>query len=380
MKHEVVVAMTANARKLVTTVPFRSLTRNAVITDIFSEDSVIAHIAITDWCDVALAVPATYNLIGKVASGIADDAVTTILAACKKPVLVVPAMNTNMYENPVFIENLKKLSSLSNYFVLEAKEGYLACGASGKGRMAEVPEIIDRMETILSAGRDLEGRRIIVTAGPTREYIDSVRFVSNPSTGKMGYAIAKEAAARGALVVLISGPAALPVPEGLEKFAAVETTAEMLDAVLAEFPRCDALVSAAAPCDFRFPRVLKKKAAKSDLVDKTLPPLEATPDILKSAARLKKNQIVVGFAAEDNRHMENAARKLAEKSMDMIVLNDVSSKESGFASDYNEITIMRRGKPGEPENIARATKEACAKIIIDRMAALLPAGARKRRN
>ncbi|HPG57317.1 MAG TPA: bifunctional phosphopantothenoylcysteine decarboxylase/phosphopantothenate--cysteine ligase CoaBC, partial [Candidatus Wallbacteria bacterium] len=205
--HEIVVAMTANAQKIASKVPFKSLSRNEVVTDLFADEAVIAHIALTEWCDVLVAAPASYNLISKIACGIADDAVTTLAAACAKPVIIAPAMNTRMYENPIFIQNLDKLRKLKNYDIIEPAEGYLACGVSGRGRMAPVEEIIGRIEALAAPVKKspLAGKNIVVTAGPTREYIDTVRFLSNPSTGRMGYALAEAAVKAGARVTLISG-------------------------------------------------------------------------------------------------------------------------------------------------------------------------------
>lgn len=376
--HEIVTAMTADAQKIVTPVPFKSLSRNEVVTDLFADNAVIAHIALTDWCDILVAAPATYNLISKIACGIADDAVTTIIAACsRKPVLIAPAMNTAMYENPVFIENLNKLRKLKNYSVIEPAEGYLACGTTGRGRMAPVEDIIAKIAEITCdkargvKAHPLCNKSVVITAGSTREFIDSVRFLTNPSTGRMGYALAAEAVKIGARVTLISGPAAVAPPEGLLNKIDVVTTKEMLDAVIENFGGADVLISAAAPCDFRFTEKLGKKAAKKEIIDNAGLRLEATEDILKAASALKKGQLVVGFAAEDNNHLANAVRKMKVKSMDMIVLNDVSTKETGFASDYNKITIIEKGTENAPRDYEKASKAECARIILDRAGALI---------
>ena len=357
--------MTENACKLVTPLPFKSLSKNEVITDIFAANAVIAHISIVDWCDMAVIAPASYNVIGKIACGIADDAVTTIIAACKKPVLVVPAMNTNMYENNVFIENFEKIKKFDNFHIIEAETGYLACGTSGKGRMAEPARIMDGINKILNSCQDLKGVKIMITAGPTREYIDTVRFMTNPSTGKMGYAIAKKAAARGAEVILISGPCSIKADSKITQKIDVITTDDMKNAVLDNLKNVDALISAAAPCDFKFSEKFDEKVAKKEIIDNSNVKLIPTDDILKSAAKEKKSQIIVGFAAEDNNHKANAMRKLKEKSMDMIVLNDVSKKEIGFAADCNEITIISNDGPAV--DYPRLSKEDCAGIILDRL-------------
>lgn len=403
--HEIVTAMTACATKLVTPVPFKSLSRNEVVTDLFDDDAVIAHISLTDWCDILVAAPATYNLISKVACGIADDAVTTVIAACtKKPVLIAPAMNTAMYENPIFRQNLEKLRRLENYHIIEPADGYLACGTSGKGRMAAVEDIIAKITELTGSApvqapvkipapdgkvcakadsrgkHPLYGKGVVITAGPTREYIDTVRFLTNPSTGRMGYALAAEAVRIGARVTLISGPAFIEPPAGLERFVSVVTTKEMLDAVVEYFSGADVLISAAAPCDFRFNRTLAKKAAKKEVIECAGLSLEPTDDILKTVAPLKGARLVVGFAAEDNDHLANASRKLKAKSMDMIVLNDVSTKETGFASEHNRITIIESGADGRPENYDKMTKAECARVILDRAGAIMAGRAGKKNN
>jgi len=378
--HEIVVAMTANAQKIASKVPFKSLSRNEVVTDLFADEAVIAHIALTEWCDVLVAAPASYNLISKIACGIADDAVTTLAAACAKPVIIAPAMNTRMYENPIFIQNLDKLRKLKNYDIIEPAEGYLACGVSGRGRMAPVEEIIGRIEALAAPVKKspLAGKNIVVTAGPTREYIDTVRFLSNPSTGRMGYALAESAVKAGARVTLISGPVSIKPPAGIREVINVVTTKEMLEAVIDNFDAADVLISAAAPCDFTFNRKLTEKAAKMDIINNGGFKLAATEDILKTAAKKKKKQIVVGFAAEDNNHLENAVRKMKAKSMDMIVLNDVSTKETGFASDFNKITIIKKGLENSPADYEKASKLECAGIILSNIEALMKKEKRKK--
>lgn len=385
--HEVITAMTPNAQKIVSAAAFKSLSRNGVITDLFSDDAVIAHIALADWCDVLAAAPATYNLISKIACGIADDAVTTIIAACKKPVIIAPAMNTNMYENPVFINNLNKLRKLENYNIIEPAEGYLACGTTGKGRMAPVEEIMAFIEKtgagniktpVIKTG-PLCGKNIIITAGPTREFIDSVRFLSNPSSGRMGYAVAEAAVKAGARVTLISGPVDIKPPAGIDKLIKVVSTEEMLDAVINNFRNADILISAAAPCDFTFSGRLAKKAAKLDIINNDKLKLSAAPDILKTAAKVKENQIVVGFAAEDNNHLANAVNKMKAKSMDMIVLNDISTAETGFASEYNKITIIKKGCETTPADYDKASKIECARIILDNISEIMASKNNKRK-
>ncbi len=389
--HEVITAMTANAQKLVSADAFKSLSRNETITNLFSSNPAIAHIAITDWCDVLVIAPATYNLISKIACGIADDAVTSIIAACgaRKPVIIAPAMNTNMYENPVFTENLDKLKKLKNYHIIEAAEGRLACGSTGRGRMAPVEEIMEAIEKYAGQAGNLTlktnidnplyNKNIIITAGPTREFIDSVRFLSNPSSGRMGYALAEEAAGLGARVTLISGPVEIQAPDGIDELIKVNRTEEMLDAVISRFPLTDILISAAAPCDFTFNLKLTKKAAKSDLINKGGLKLTATPDILKAAANIKTTQIIAGFAAEDNNHLKNAVKKLKSKFMDMIVLNDVSSKETGFAAMDNKITIIKKGHEASPENYEKTSKKNCARIILDHIASIVTEKNKKRK-
>lgn len=385
--HEVITAMTPNAQKMVTAAAFKSLSRNEVITDLFSNNAVIAHIALTDWCDILVAAPATYNLISKIACGIADDAVTTIMAACKKPVIIAPAMNTNMYDNPIFMDNLNKLRKLDNYNIIEPAEGYLACGAVGRGRMAPVEEIAaliektadENIKTPVEKNGPLYNKNIVITAGPTREFIDSVRFLSNPSSGRMGYAVAEAAVKAGARVTLISGPVDIKPPAGVDKLIKVVSTGDMLEAVIDNFKNADILISAAAPCDFTFSEKLSKKAAKLDIINNDRLKLNAAPDILKAAAKVKKNQIIVGFAAEDNNHLTNAVKKMKAKSMDMIVLNDVSSTETGFASEYNKITIIKKGSENKPADYDKASKIECARIILDNISELTASKNNKRK-
>jgi len=389
--HEVMIAMTPNAQKLVSEAAFKSLSKNETITDLFSGGPAIAHIAITEWCDVLVIAPATYNLVSKIACGIADDTVTTIAAACgiRKPFIIAPAMNTNMYENPVFIENLNKLRKFKNYHIMEAAEGHLACGSTGRGRMAPIEKIIEAIEKYTGQSKNLTlktnidnslyNKNIIITAGPTREFIDSVRFLSNPSSGRMGYALAEEAAGLGARVTLISGPVEIQAPDGIDELIKVNSTKEMLDTVMSRFPSADVLISAAAPCDFTFNLKLTKKAAKADLINKNELKLTATPDILKAAANIKTTQIIAGFAAEDNNHLKNAIKKLKSKFMDIIVLNDVSSKETGFAAVDNKITIIKKGHEASPENYEKTSKKNCARIILNHIASIINENNKKRK-
>ncbi|MCX5751515.1 MAG: bifunctional phosphopantothenoylcysteine decarboxylase/phosphopantothenate--cysteine ligase CoaBC [Candidatus Saganbacteria bacterium] len=357
---EVWVVMTESATKLVTPLTFRTLSTNPVITDLFSNELAglnVPHIALTEKADLVMVVPATANIIGKAASGIADDPLSTMLLSSKAKKLFAPAMNTRMWNNSVVQENIKKLKDLGVQFIGPV-EGNLACGW-GMGKMAEPEEIVNRVIEILVPKLDFKGKRVLITAGGTREPLDPVRFIGNRSSGKMGFALAQAARTRGAKVTLISGPTHEPLPLDVE-LVKVETAAEMKAAVLERFKYADLLVMAAAVADYRpakaSPKKLKKVTERLQLL------LERTEDILAAVKRLKtKKQKVVGFALETEDVLAGAAKKLKEKGLDLVVANDPST----FDGDLISGSIL--SKDGKPEHFSGLGKDQAAGIILDRI-------------
>jgi len=363
----VYVVMTRAAANFVTPLTFREISGNAVVTSMWDEPKQwnVEHIALATRADLFVIAPATANVIGKLAAGIADDMLTTTVMATKAPVLLAPAMNSGMYLNPVVQANIARLAGLG-YHVLPPDEGLLACGVEGPGRLPEPEVIVARAAALLGAGGDLAGRKVLVTAGPTREAIDPVRYISNHSSGKMGYAIAAAARARGADVVLVTGPTALTPPPGV-RTVPVETAAEMLAAVLAEYDDCDAVVKAAAVADYRPLAPAEHKIKKHD-EEMTLT-LTKNPDILAELGRRKRHQVLVGFAAETRDLAANAGAKLAKKNLDMIVANDVTVPGAGFGADTNVARLLYRD--GRTEELDLMAKSELAGVILDRICALL---------
>jgi len=363
----VYVVMTRAAANFVTPLTFREISGNAVVTSMWDEPKQwnVEHIALATRADLCVSAPATANVIGKLAAGIADDMLTTTVMATKAPVLLAPAMNSGMYLNPVVQANIARLAGLG-YHVLPPDEGLLACGVEGPGRLPEPEVIVARAAALLGAGGDLAGRKVLVTAGPTREAIDPVRYISNHSSGKMGYAIAAAARARGADVVLVTGPTALTPPPGV-RTVPVETAAEMLAAVLAEYDDCDAVVKAAAVADYRPVAPAEHKIKKHD-EEMTLT-LTKNPDILAELGRRKRHQVLVGFAAETRDLAANAGAKLAKKNLDMIVANDVTVPGAGFGADTNVARLLYRD--GRTEELDLMAKSELAGVILDRICALL---------
>jgi phosphopantothenoylcysteine decarboxylase/phosphopantothenate--cysteine ligase len=359
---EVYVVMTQGAQAFVTPLTFQTLSGNKVTTELFSliEESEIGHIALADRADVLVIAPATANIIGKIASGIADDMLTTIVMATRAPVLLAPAMNVHMWENPICQENIRKLHSRGYHFI-DPEAGELACGYEGKGRLAEIPAIVEKIRTLLSP-QDLKGEKVLITAGPTEEPIDPVRFISNRSSGKMGFSLARAAVRRGAEVVLISGPTALPFPPNV-KGTLVRTTAEMRQAVLANLKRSSTLIMAAAVSDYRPKKISAEKIKKSS--GNLVLPLELNPDILSEAGKKKGKRFIVGFAAETEDLTQNAQRKLAEKHLDLIVANDVSLPDAGFQVDTNIVKLIY--PTGKIEELPLMSKEELADRLIDRI-------------
>jgi phosphopantothenoylcysteine decarboxylase/phosphopantothenate--cysteine ligase len=359
------VIMTRGAMEFVTPLTFQTLSGRPVATETFSltQESQIGHINLADSADLFVIAPATANAIGKIAAGIADDLLTTVVLATKAAVLIAPAMNIHMYENPILQENMRKLRRVG-YHLMEPAEGYLACGYEGKGRLPEPEKILEEIRSLLKR-KDLIGEKLLITAGPSREPLDPIRYISNRSSGKMGYALARAAVRRGAEVVLVSGPTALEPPSPA-RLISVNTTAEMRDAVLQEFSTCTAVIMAAAVADYHCVEVpsqkLKRGQAPLDIR------LEPNPDILKELGQKKNGKLLVGFAAETEKLLENATRKLREKKLDIIVANDVTQAGSGFDGDTNIATIVDRS--GAFKALPLMTKDELADRIYDRLLSL----------
>ena len=358
---EVHVIMTKSATEFVTPLSFQSLSQNMVITDMFAEPKAweIQHISLAKKADLMLIVPATANIIGKVANGIADDMLSTTIMATKAPVVFCPAMNTNMYENPIVQRNISLLKELGYEFI-EPASGRLACGDEGKGKLQDTEIIAEETLRRLHSTNDLVGKKVVVTAGPTIVPIDPVRILTNRSSGKMGYSIAEEARDRGAEVVLISGPTSLRKPNGI-KVIDIKTNEDMFNAIKNEFKDADIVIKSAAVADY------KAKNYSSEKIKKTGDDLnlifERDRDILKTLGDMKENQILVGFAAESSNLKENAKGKLERKNLDYIVANDISKSETGFASDENKVTII--SKSGEEVSLEKMSKREVAKNIFD---------------
>lgn len=363
---KVKVVMTRAAQEFVGPLTFQALTGEKVATAMFGPGSEpLEHVALGQETDAIVLAPATANLLGKMAAGIGDDLLTTILLAATKPILVCPAMNCEMWAKAAVQENVARLQA-RGLIVLEPEAGELACGAVGHGRLPEPETIMEALARLVSL-QDLAGKRILVTAGPTHEDLDPVRFLTNRSSGKQGYALAKVAWRRGGEVCLISGPTLLPAPYGVERLE-VRSAREMLDAVKARFPKAAALLMAAAVGDYH-PAGRAEHKMKRGPQELTVH-LTQSPDILKEVAALKKKQVVVGFAAE-TRDLEAAARrKLRDKGLDLIVANEVNRADSGFAVDTNEVTIIGRGKL--LVRLPLLSKEEVAEKVLDQVAALLP--------
>ncbi len=363
LEAEVHVIMTDSAARFVTPLTFQSLTLNQVAVDMFEAPKYweIEHISLAKLADVFVIAPATANIIGKLANGIADDMLTTTAMATKAQVIIAPAMNTNMYDNPVVQRNIKLLKELG-YSFAEPEEGRLACGDVGKGKMADPAVIEKAIIDALSLKQDFAGKTILVTAGPTREAIDPVRFISNHSTGKMGYAIAEKAAQRGAKVYLVSGPTNLETPCGVTRLDVVSAK-EMHSKVMELFPVCDIVIKAAAVADYApetaYSQKLKKSAEELELK------LTKNPDILYELGKIKGDKIIVGFAMETEQLVENAALKVRKKNLDFIVANDLNEAGAGFAADTNIVKLI--DGDGNIESIPLKKKHEVADIILDRI-------------
>lgn len=361
---DVHVILTRAGAEIITPLALETMSANPVVVDMFHRENPweVEHISLAKRADVFLVAPATANFLGKAAHGIADDMLTTTILATRAQVLVAPAMNVNMYENPVVQENIALLKKRGWHFI-EPDAGLLACGDVGKGRLAEPETIVAAAMELLYPRRDLAGKHVLVSAGPTQERIDPVRYITNRSSGKMGYAIAEAAAARGARVTLISGPVTLPVPEGVERVNVISSQ-DMFEAVHAAFDSCDGLIMAAAPADFTPAAFAEQKIKKNGREGMTLE-LAATRDILKSIGERKRQQRVMGFAAETEHLAENAAKKLEAKNLDMIAANDVTAAGAGFAVDTNAVTLYKRD--GSSEQSGTMPKRALADWLLDRL-------------
>jgi phosphopantothenoylcysteine decarboxylase/phosphopantothenate--cysteine ligase len=359
------VIMTRGALEFVTPLTFQTLSGHPVATETFdlTQESQIGHINLADSADVFIVAPATANVIGKIAAGIADDLLTTVLMATQAPVLIAPAMNIHMYENPILQENLRKLRRIG-YHILEPAEGYLACGYEGKGRLPDPEKIVDEVEHLLKT-KDLSGEKFLITAGPNREPLDPVRYISNRSSGKMGYALARAAVRRGAEVALVSGPTGLDSPAGARRIS-VTTAAEMRAAVLKEYVQCTAVIMAAAVSDYHPASVAEKKIKRGKGAVELR--LEPNPDILKELGENKNGKWLVGFAAETEELTANARKKLREKNLDMVVANNIAETGSGFDGDTNSATIVDR--TGGTRSLPLMSKDELADRIYDHFLAL----------
>lgn len=364
---DVKVILSESAAKFVTPLTFQAMSRNEVYTDTFTESNpqVISHIDLADWADLIIVAPATANTIGKLANGIADNMITTtLLATTKAPVWIAPAMNVNMYNHPAVKKNIETLFGFGYRFI-EPSEGYLACGYIGKGRLEEPEEIVKRASEYFEGTSTplLKGKKVIITAGPTREKIDPVRFISNHSSGKMGYAIADEARKAGADVTLVTGPVSIPVPLGV-RVKNVESAQEMMEAVTEDFDHADIVIKTAAVADYR-PKHAYDHKIKKQPGDEVIE-LERTQDILFELGKRKKNQVLIGFAAETDNVEEYARQKLFKKNADMIVANNVKSEGAGFGTDTNIVTMYK--KEGEPIRLPLMSKIDVAKRIVEEIA------------
>lgn len=361
------VIMTRAATEFITPLTLQTISQNPVHLTMFDppKDWEIEHISLAACADLILVAPATANLIGKMAAGLADDLLSTTILATKAPVLIAPAMNVGMYENVILQRNLRLLRDAGYRFV-EPAVGRLACGVSGKGRLADLDQILAAVEKIFVVRQDLSGTRVLVTAGPTREPLDPVRFLSNYSTGKMGYAIAGEARDRGAQVILVTGPTNLEPPCDVE-IVHVETAQEMFDTVAGRYAEVDVVIKAAAVADFRpcnrFCQKIKKQADVQSLE------LEKTTDILQYLGENKQHQILVGFAAETEEVVANAQKKLAQKNLDLLVANDLTTEGAGFGVDTNVATLLFPGKP--PVKLPKMRKKELARMVLDEVTRLL---------
>ena len=359
---EVHVIMTESASKFVNPLTFQSISQNMVVTDMFAEPKAweIQHISLAQKADLMLIAPSTANVIGKISNGIADDMLSTTVMATKAKVLIAPAMNTNMYQNPIVQNNISKLKDFGYKFI-EPASGRLACGDIGIGKLADVNTIVERViEELEDKEQDLLGKKVLVSAGPTIAPIDPVRYITNRSTGKMGYAIAKEARDRGAEVILVSGPTNLEPPKNV-KIINIKTNEEMRKEILQNFKWADIVIKSAAVADYK-PKEYSKEKIKKGEGDLNIC-LTRDNDILKFLGEIKTHQVLVGFAAESDNVLENAERKLKNKNLDFIVANDITSSDTGFGSEDNKVVIL--SKNNEKLELEKMSKKKVASNIFD---------------
>ena len=358
---EVHVVMTKNATNFINPIAFESLTNTKCLVETFDRNFQfhVAHVSLTDKADVMLIAPASANVIGKIAGGIADDMLTTTVMACQKPVIIAPAMNTKMYENPILQDNLNKLRRFG-YEIIEPASGHLACGTSGAGKMPSEEVLVSYIERCISKEKDLEGKHVMVTAGPTVEAIDPVRYISNHSSGRMGYAIAKAAMLRGAKVTLISGPSSLEPPMFVDVIK-IQNAADMYEAVMAHKDEQDIIIKAAAVADYTPAEVSDEKVKKKD--DDMAIRLTRTRDILKALGENRKEgQFLCGFSMETQNMLENSRAKLKKKNIDMIVANNLKEKGAGFGTETNVVTFITEKEEAE---LPLMSKDEVADQLLD---------------
>ena len=363
---DVHVIMTKNAQQIISPVVFEALTGNKVVDDVFCRDSgyQVAHIAMAQEADVVMIAPASANIIAKLANGIADDMLSTTMLAVTAPVYLVPAMNTHMLEHPATQANLARLKTYG-YHIVEPASGFLACGDTGRGKMPEADELIEYLLYEAAYSKDLSGKKVLITAGPTREAVDPVRFLTNHSTGKMGYALAKNAARRGAQTVLVTGPVSLPAPL-YTTVVPVTTAQEMYEAVDAHFDTQDLVIMSAAVADYRPRHVAAEKIKKKDST--SVLELERTADILANMSKRKNGQFLCGFSMETEHMLENSRAKLEKKNLDMIVANSLRMEGAGFVTDTNIITMITKN---EVRQLEKMSKDAAAQAVFDEILRLL---------
>lgn len=356
--YNVKVIMTENATKIITPLALETLSRNRVYVDMWDKTPhfEVEHISLADWADLVLIAPATYNIVGKVANGIADDMLSTVISATTKPVYFALAMNVNMYTNPILKDNVDKLKRYGYKFI-EADEGFLACNVNAKGRLKDEDEIIEIIEQDMNVKQSLKGKKLLITAGRTEEAVDPVRYLSNRSSGQMGYALAKAGVKLGADVILISGPTNLVKPDGLKEFVQVRSANEMYQETIKRFPNVDVGIACAAVADYK-PKVYSTEKIKKKEGDLVIV-LDRNPDILFEMGKIKKAQFLIGFAAETQNIVENAIGKLKRKNLDMIVANNANNMQK----TTNEILIIK--SENDIKELPEENKETLAYKILD---------------